>query len=187
MSTRISPNPVFQVLDQNGTDIIYGFNNDSSAQVPQVAAPITTPNGMGTGTIIGRVLVSSAQLLALKTTPMQITPTPAAGFFVQLENVSFRYLFSTAAYTLNAGTLKVFQGPVANAKALIADQATLLTAVATGSILGIPALAAGSAATPLTDAQAYAVPLFLGNDGAANYTVGGGTLEAILTYTIIPA
>jgi hypothetical protein len=184
MTVRISPNPVLSLLDQNGIDSIFNVNSDGSVTVPQVAAPITTPNGVGTLPIVSRTLITSAQLLALKTTPIQLTPTPATGFIIQLENITLRYVFATAAYTLNAGTLKVFQGPVANAKALVADQAALLTAVANGNIIGIPALAGGTAASPLTDAQALAQPLFLGNDGGANYTVGAGTLEVVLTYDI---
>lgn len=182
MAQRISPNPVFQLLDENGIDTILSINNDGSAVNGQSVAPVNSPSGTGLIPQVDRILLSSAQLLALKTTPMQLIPAPAAGYVTIIEAINLRYLFGGTAYTLNAGTLKLFYGPVANAKALTADQAALLTGGANGTVLGILATAVGTAAAPLTDAQALAQAIFLGNDGTANYTLGNGTLEVEVFY-----
>lgn len=186
MTQRISTSPVWQILDENNVDVIASLNVDGSVTVPQVAAGTANTNpGVATPSLIARVLLTSAQLLALKTTPIQLLPNPGANQVIYVEEITLRYLFLTAAYTLNAGTFKLFLGAVANAKAISADQSAILTAVANGSVIGITGLPAGSAATPLTDAQALGQSVFAGNDGAANYTVGAGTLEVVLTYAIV--
>src|SRR5215472_13047067 len=106
MALRISPNPVFQLLDNNTTDIIVSANNDTSCSAPAMAAPINTPSHVGYLPAISRITVTSAQLLVLKTTPLQIIPAPATGFMNLVEGFIFRYLFGGTAYTLNAGNLE---------------------------------------------------------------------------------
>lgn len=174
MAQRISPNPVWQLVDQGG-DIIATMNNDGSSNFPAGQA-----QGVASFVNQMRFVVTSAQLLALKTTPISIIPAPGAGKFIQVIGVDMRMLFGGTAYTLNAGTLKVFYGPVANAKAITGDQSALLTAGANSTTLN----AAISAETTLTDAQALNVDIELGNDGAANYTLGNGTLVVYVEYEI---
>ena len=182
---RISANPIWQLLDEGG-DVVATLNNDGSSITPVLTGGSTIANwGVGTSPLQSKVLLTSAQLLALKTTPIQLTPTPQANQIIFVENISLRYLFNTAAYTLNAGTFKLFLGPVGNAVPILADQSALLTAVANGTVLGIPGVALGSAASPLTDAKAFAQPVFAVNDGGANYTVGAGTVEVLLTYDLV--
>src|SRR5271166_3297864 len=66
-------------------------------------------------TQVRAVTITSAQLLALKGADLQIVEAPGKGYAICLENVALRINFKTAAYTLNAGTLKLYQGPSANA------------------------------------------------------------------------
>ena len=178
---RISPNPVYQILDQNGVDEILSINNDSSISIGQASAPVTTPGHNGYVPCVSRVLVTSAQLLALKTTPLNIIPAPATGFMNMVEQFIFRYTFGGTAYTLNAGNLEVFYGPSANAKNLVGDQSALLTQGANSTSVGVPALGVAT----LTDAQSLAQPIVLANTGTANYTLGNGTLEVVTIFSIV--
>lgn len=126
--------------------------------------------------------LTAAQLLALKTTAIAIVPATLvnANEAIWVDNITLKYNFLTTAYTLNAGTLKIFYGPVANAQALSADlSAAFLTAAASRIIPNIPFLKIG----PDTVANMTGQGIFLGNDGAANYTLGDATLDVTVTYS----
>lgn len=176
MATRISPNPVWQLVDQGG-DVIASINNDGSSSIPSgQTGPVST--------LINKVklVLTSAQLLALKATPVSIIPAPGAGKFINVLGANVYYSFLTAAYTLNAGTLKLYHGPVANAKPLTAALETgLIDQAANRSNLDIPILATGN----LTDAQALNVDVEVGNAGAAEFTLGAGTVEFVVWYQIV--
>lgn len=174
MAQRISSNPVWQLLDEGG-DVIASINNDGSS-----TNPVGQAQGVASMVSQMRFVLTSAQLLALKTTPISIIPAPGPGKYIQIISVNMRGVFGGTAYTLNAGTLKMFYGPVANAKAVTADESALLTAVANSTNIDI-------AVTPLaalTDAQALNVDIEMGNDGTANYTLGNGTVVVYVEYEI---
>ena len=183
MAPRTSPNPVWQLLDLNG-EVIATINNDGGSTIPAVPSlPNTNVNGTSAFMQVARVTIPSAMLLTLHATPVQILPAPGANKIIQVMSTVFRIIFGTVAYTLNAGTLKIFYGIVANAKAVTADQAALLTATANGTAVNTTGVAlVGTASAPLTDAQALNVGLYLGNDGSAEYTLGDGNLEIIINY-----
>jgi hypothetical protein len=128
-----------------------------------------------------QIRITSAQLLALKTTPVQLIAPPGGNGLqvLWIDAIELKYNFNTTAYTLNAGTLKLFYGPVANAHPLTADQSTnFLTAAASRLILQ-PALLAIAADTP-TNLLNQAI--YLGNDGSANYTLGDATLDVTIMF-----
>lgn len=128
---------------------------------------------------IKQVRLTSAQLLALKTTPVLLVPAPGLGQIYWMESVTLKYNFLTTAYTLNAGTLKIFYGPVANAHPLTADLSTaFLTAAANRLIVNSPPLVVASD----TLANNSNVGLFAGNDGAANYTLGDATVDITIMF-----
>lgn len=182
MATRISPNPVWQLIDQGG-DIIATINNDGSATIPAGGSTATAgPNGTSVLSLQTKVLISSAQLLALKGTPLTLISAPGPGKLIVTNQATFRYVFNSVAYTLNAGTIKLFQGPVANAKTLTASVATgLIDQVVNTTNIGVPTTATGN----LTDAQAVNTAVMIANDGAAEFTLGNGTLEVIVDYQVI--
>lgn len=130
-----------------------------------------------------QVLLTSAQLLALKTTPVAITPTPnsAVSHGIPLvRGISLSYNFVTTAYTLNAGTFKIFYGTVANAHAITADlSGSFLTATASRKMVCVPTLVVQD-----VNANVVGQALFAGNDGAANYTLGDATLQVTIWYTL---
>jgi hypothetical protein len=174
IANRISPNPVWQLVDEGG-DIIASLNS--------TGATPTTPGLPPVAGLISKIklTLTAAQLNAIKTTPISIIPAPGANRYLQVIGVTARLLFGTTAFTLNAGTLKLFLGPVANAKALTADMSALLTQVVNATTIGQAVL--GNAT--LTDAQALNVPIQIGNDGAANYTLGDGTVEFIVIFEVV--
>lgn len=176
MATRISPNPVWQLLDQNG-EVIASINNDGSSTIP---AGQTGP----VASLINKIkfILTSAQLKALKATPITIIPAPGVGKFIEVMQAAAYYSFLTGAYTLNAGTLKLYHGPAANAKVLTADLAAgMIDQAVNMSELDIPILATGA----LTDAQALNVGIVAANTGAAEFTVGAGTVELVVFYQIV--
>lgn len=176
MATRISPNPVWQLVDQGG-DVIVSINNDGSTTIPtgQVGPVASMVNQV-------KLTLTSAQLKALKATPVSIIPAPGSGKFIQVEECSVYYKFGATAYTLNAGTLKLYHGPVANAKPLTAALETgLIDQTANRSNLDVAILATGN----LTDAQALNVDIEVGNAGAAEFTLGDGTVEFFVNYQIL--
>lgn len=146
-----------------------------------VTGNITSNANTGLTQQVAKVTLSSAQLLALKTTPISLLAAPGAGKAIDVISITLRYVFGTTAYTLNAGTFKIFYGTTANAHALVADQSALLTNTATKTIVGLPTLvvAADSDANSLNNA------IFAGNDGGANYTLGDGTVNVTLVYSIV--
>jgi hypothetical protein len=157
-------------------------------QPPEIQSVIvgTTANHLGDqivaeATQVAAQTVTSAKLLALKGADVLLVAAPPAGYALMLENISLRLNFSTPAYTLNAGTLIVYLGPSANAVPLVADLSAILTATATSDNVGIPVLASGV----ITQVKAEAVGLYLGNTGSAQFTAGAGTLDVILTYTVV--
>jgi len=130
---------------------------------------------------IRAVTITSAQLLALKGNDILIVEPPLAGYSIVVQSISLRLNFGGAAYTLNAGTLIPYLGPSANAVPLTADLSAILTAAATSENIGIPALATGV----ITQAKAEAQGVFLGNQGAAQYTLGNGTLDVIVAFLYV--
>lgn len=140
---------------------------------------------LGQGDVLYRAIlnVTSAQLKTLKATPVNIwTPdivvTDEPNVVYVPISLSLHYLYKTAAYTLNAGTLILYYGPVANAKPLCADQSGIITGVANSIDPNIALLDTGV----LTEAQSQNMPLVLGNAGAAEFTAGAGSLTVAVTY-----
>lgn len=174
IANRISPNPVWQLVDENG-DIITSINN--------TGATPTTPGGGPVAGPVSKVkfTLTSAQLLAMKATPVSILPAPGASRYYHVIGVTARYLFGGTAYTLNGGTLKLFYGPAASAKALTADMSALLTQAVNATTIGQAVLGLAT----LTDAQALNVDLEVANDGAAEVTLGNGTVEFIIEFEVV--
>lgn len=164
--------PVFALTDSN---------NVNCFEVPSFpAAPSITAKGGPT--LISRTLITSAQLLLLKTTGVSLIPAAGANTVITLDTVSLHYLFLTTAYTLNAGTLRLFYGPQASALPLCADQSVgLIDQAANRTIPSVPL----TLIAVQTDANGINQPITLGNTGAANFTLGVGTLVVTCTYNIV--
>lgn len=164
--------PVLTLTDLNGVNC---FEVPSYPAAPSVLAK-------GAPALVSRTLITSAQLLALKTTGVTLIPAAGANTAIAVDTISMHYLFLTTAYTLNAGTLRLFYGPQASALPLCADQAVgLIDQVANRTI---PSIALTLPAVQ-TDANGLNQPITLGNTGAANFSLGVGTLVVTVTYNIV--
>lgn len=126
---------------------------------------------------VAQTRLTSAQLLALHTTPIALTPTPLVGQSLYVYSITAKLTFNTTAYTLNAGDLKVFYGPVGNAHPITADLSSLLTQIASKAIVNIPTLVVAVD----TLANTTGVPLYAGND-VANYTLGDGVVDITIVF-----
>lgn len=166
--------PVMTLLDSNGVNCL---------EVPSFpAAPSVLAKGGPT--LISRSLITSAQLLALKTTGVNLIPAAGPNTVITLDTVTLHYLFNTTAYTLNAGTLRLFYGPQASALPLCADTSVgLIDQVANRAIPSVPL----TLIAVQTDANGVNQPITLGNTGTANFTLGAGTLVVACTYNILNA
>ena len=125
--------------------------------------------------------ITRTQLLALKGSDIILAEAPGPGLSIDVEGVSVRINFGTAAYVTTGASLKVFLGASTNGNAVSAELATILAATATSDIIGSPGLATGV----ITAANAENQALFLGNTGANNFTTGDGTLDVIVTYATL--
>jgi hypothetical protein len=127
-----------------------------------------------------KIILTSAQLLALFTTPVVIAPAGGAGTLLVPDGISYRYIFGGTAYTIGTGVLKLYIGSVAAGHALHANVATGLIDQAANRV--IPFVALITPTTIDTDANYLNQPLVIGND-VANFTLGNGTLEVLLEYS----
>ena len=124
---------------------------------------------------IQRTLTSS-ELLALKTSPVQLLPSPGPGKRYAIFLALALYNFVTTPYTLNGGTDLQICNDATPAAALRVDGMITLSA---------DTICAG---TPVTGAYyasgAKDVPLKIANQGPAEFTAGDGTLLIVVYYTI---
>lgn len=167
--------PVIRLLDSNNVKVLSvpsyggGIGTDTFGQITQTA----------------RLAVTSAQLLALRATPLIIAPalaplTPQPNMILVPTLISMHYIFGTAAYTINAGTLRLTYGPVVNANYLCADQSALIGNTANRVNPNIAITAVGA----VTEANGLNQAIYLVNGGAAEFTVGAGTLVVGVTFNM---
>lgn len=125
-------------------------------------------------------VVSSAQLLALFTTPVVVVSAPAAGTYIQLISVSFTYKYNSIAYTINGSTNLTLNITNASGTALTAVRATTGIIDQTADVQVNIALSAsniiGTATAPIALCLA-----------TANPTVGNGTLVVNCVYRVVLA
>jgi hypothetical protein len=154
-------------------------------QYPEIKSPIVdlkdNPRGeqiTAQAVQIEATTITSAQLLALKGADVLIINAPPPGYALNVQSISLRFNFNTTAYTLNSGTLKLYLGPSANGIPIVGDLSSILTQSATYDNIGVPTLASGVQ----TQAHSENVGIYLGNQGSAQFTLGDGTLDVIVSY-----
>ena len=119
-----------------------------------------------------QTILTAAQLNALKTTPIAVTiPGIQLGEICLVDFVSLTYTFKTTAFTLNSGNLKFYYGPVANNWPITADLSAILTNTATKAMIAYP------------NANMCQQSIYIANSGAANFTLGDGTLTINVFYS----
>lgn len=133
-------------------------------------------NGAAIGAIqTAQVSLSSAQLLALNATPIQIVAAPGAGKVLSLVSAMYDYTFVTTAYSgSNPATLAL--GPSAD------DQLDAGIAPASTSVSFI-GLTAASASTGDVTANVDNAGMYL--TVASALTLGNGTLKVTANYLVL--
>jgi hypothetical protein len=175
--------PIITLLDPSN-NVAFQVDGSGNANVKGnlvVTGNVSNNAGAGITDLIAKINLSSAQLLALRATPVSLVAAPGAGKYNRVISVDMHYTFVTGAYTNTNAALKVFYGTTASAKPLTSDQTALLTQTVNAHNIGIVT----TANVNLTDALGLNVAIFLGNDNSAEFLVGAGTLEVIVTYVII--
>lgn len=137
---------------------------------------------------VSRVTLTSAQLLAANTTPLQILPepgftpsglqgTPGPGLAFSVKLVHFKFSAGTTPYA--TGALNLYLGPVANGIVLAAVPTGLLTATVDTDYLNAVISPVTAQAAGLVENQ----PVIVSAPTAA--TAGNGMLTVILEYTVV--
>jgi len=131
------------------------------------------------------VLLSSAQILALQTTPVTIVPAYGVGFFIKPTSIKMILLAGSAAYTDAGGAVSFSVGSLS--MALSANTIFLVTTSPSRRIqlvsfdaaaVGVGVL--GTAANPPTEDNA---PLNI-SKATNNFAAGNGTMKICVYYTV---
>jgi len=131
------------------------------------------------------VTLTSAQLLALSTTPITLVPAPGAGFYIFPTYFTMQYHFGGTAYA-GSGSCDFIYGPppAVNPTNLIitynwtAATSGIIKAAASCTFIGI----CGEGLTPYTTVNNAAVVF----TAPTAVTAGNGTLTITLNYSILP-
>lgn len=173
---------IFNIRDESGIERLVGTINDPLATTGDVLTVQSdksikaAPGGGGSGPQVVTVPISSAQILALHTTPVVLIPGVAGKVAVVGEGC-IAYVAGATPYTDNGGDATVIQAGQDIAQASGAgfwDQAaSQVYAFGYGIILTGPAAGFAGHDVVLTS-------------HGANPTLGDGTLKVTLSYFLAP-
>jgi hypothetical protein len=125
------------------------------------------------------IAITSAQILALNTTPVQLIPAPGAGFAIALEALVLEMTRTSTQYTGGGAVGPVYAG--ATGTFLTANQMAAADVTGTaGSVTRLLGMGSPSGGVSLT--ANTAVQLFA---GTGNFAAGTGTMKAFVVYSIV--
>ena len=118
--------------------------------------------------------LTSAQILALNTTPIQLLPAPNAGCMWVLGKLIMSYTYSTAAYS---GSADIYYGTTSAGQATSSGLGTLIAN--TSSHVTVASYAPAVAATAVLNQPLYVA-------SGSNPSAGSGTVKIYVTaYQIV--
>lgn len=137
------------------------------------AASVTPPGPI----LSASVTLTSAQVLAIFTTPVTIVPAPGAGLAIVPVFVAYNYTFGGTAYTDGGGNLQLQIGtiPAFGAFATVGfwDQAVSKITVQTTQ-------------RSVQNVSAWANKAMQVSQNTANPTGGNGTVTVTVAYMVVP-
>lgn len=141
-----------------------------------MAITVNIPNPITTTTAI--VNITSAQILAMGSTPIELLPAPGVGKYYDIERIFIEYSLNTTPYTWGTSSflrLRPYDKRIYtfSSDGEIAIFKDYLTAEADG-VLGIT----------IQQNEYLNHNVTLRTDDASDPTLGDGTLRAIITYTV---
>lgn len=149
--------------------------NDYDGTLNQKVWKIARPTPSVSATIqIATVTVTSAQLLALYTTPINLIPTPGAGNIIQILSAVWHYVYATAAYATNTD-IRIEYGTLAGNPNYIDLNGVISQ---TTDMWGTGSMPDASVAADLRN-----LPMQL-KVVSGNPTAGGGYINFVIAYTI---
>lgn len=148
------------------------------AYTPDAQAQLTNAFANYYITLRADILLTSAQILALQATPINLVAAPAAGLMIVPQSVIIRVFGLTAAYTDAGGAVSLSVGTMTTA--LAAN--TIFTGPTNGQRSQQVIAFAGTstaAATPTNEAAALTI-----SKATNNFAAGSGTAHITVFYSI---
>jgi hypothetical protein len=128
-------------------------------------------------TITDKVTLSSAQILALNSTPIQLVAAPGAGLMIEVLGISGTMNFLTAAYATNTNVSILFNG----AGLSLFTFNAILTSTVTRTGRATPVALTGTNALQILANTKLEIQAPVGNP-----TTGAGSLDIYITYRVVP-
>ena len=153
-----------------------------------MAITVNIPNPITTTTAI--VNITSAQILAMGTTPITLLPAPGVGMYYDVEKYVIEYTDVTTEYSFDANDLiAIYYNGGSYVPVVQIDQfpfSQTSNSVTIGVATPEKTQAAGSFSTnpKMTGGDIFNLPLVFGTWSGTNPTLGDGTIRAIITYTV---
>lgn len=165
------------ILDSNGVTYVeadwdtFRYEQCGSVNSSEVANPYPAPT-------VATVDITSAQILAMGTTPIELLPAPGVNKYYDIEKIILEYTHVSTAYTSTETTL-IYSG--CSVTPVHIDFLTQISNAVVESSNGGVLTSVDS--TSLSYPYALNQSLTLGTFNASDPTLGNGTLRAIITYT----
>ena len=122
------------------------------------------------------LVITSAQVLALNSTPIQIIPSPGAGKYIQIEHSSCKLTYNSTTYATNT-SITLYTDTATRVQHSISS---ILNATVTRIGAGSPQAVSGATDTQLISDKAVYVSVASGNP-----TTGNSDIKIYVTYKIV--
>jgi hypothetical protein len=128
------------------------------------------------------VTISSAQLLALHSSPVQLLPPPPAGTFINPLRVVVRYNYGGTAYAGTVGVLQLIMGTAAPLNGVLAtlNTANIGATASSVEVTGLSTAPVSAAPPPASTFDGQALNIW---HTTGNATTGNGTLRVTVYYS----
>lgn len=161
-------------FDNTGTNGVFIWQN-----VGTLLSPIWVPEAGPASPSYLRTPITSAQILAMFTTPVAVVPAPAAGTAIIVQQIAFEMIATATAYTSGGTVNFVYHGG-----SVAAATGTVATAIvtATGPTSVVITLAPNLVSTGNAVTNAVGIDI---TNGTQTFASGTGTAVAHVWYTTI--